>query len=364
MQENLSNSQMPEYATDVALTKPQTWYLEFYGNASEYFKIWIVNVFLTIITLSFYSPWAKVRRLRYFYGNTQLMDDTFDFTAIPARILIGRAIAMVLFVVVSVVSELKPEYALIAWGVISLLFPWLMRSTMRFRARNTKYGNCRFSFSASLGQTYWLYLKCVLITVLSLGLLYPIALYMLKSYQMNHVQIGELKFEMKSTIGNFFGAVWIPKLILIGIMMVAGVGFSILAGAFLNNIDVQSESGQMIVGMLVTVGYIGVLGLYIPLTQAYIFKTTWKDVQIGNNRLNSELDPFKFAWMQLCNYVAVILSLGFLRPWAAIWTYRYKVETMRVELVDNPQDLINLAQNDTHSIGEEMADVFDLDLSL
>jgi uncharacterized membrane protein YjgN (DUF898 family) len=50
----------------------------FTGNASEYFRIWIVNLFLTIITIGIYSPWAKVRRLKYFYGNTWLDGHNFD----------------------------------------------------------------------------------------------------------------------------------------------------------------------------------------------------------------------------------------------------------------------------------------------
>ena len=43
--------------------------LEFRGKTGEFFGIWIVNVFLTIITLGIYSAWAKVRTNRYFYGN-------------------------------------------------------------------------------------------------------------------------------------------------------------------------------------------------------------------------------------------------------------------------------------------------------
>ena len=42
----------------------------FTGNASEYFGIWIVNLLLSIVTFGIYTAWAKVRRLRYFYGNT------------------------------------------------------------------------------------------------------------------------------------------------------------------------------------------------------------------------------------------------------------------------------------------------------
>ena len=41
--------------------------VEFTGNAGEYFKIWIVNIALTVVTLGVYSAWAKVRKLRYFY---------------------------------------------------------------------------------------------------------------------------------------------------------------------------------------------------------------------------------------------------------------------------------------------------------
>lgn len=41
--------------------------IEFTGTAGEYFGIWIVNILLTIVTVGFYSAWAKVRRKRYFY---------------------------------------------------------------------------------------------------------------------------------------------------------------------------------------------------------------------------------------------------------------------------------------------------------
>src|SRR5258707_6333866 len=44
--------------------------LRFTGRAGEYFRIWIVNICLSIVTLGIYSAWAKVRRKRYFYGNT------------------------------------------------------------------------------------------------------------------------------------------------------------------------------------------------------------------------------------------------------------------------------------------------------
>ena len=55
--------------------------LSFGGSGFEYFKIWIVNILLTILTLGLYYPWAKVRKNRYFYGNTSLDERNFEYHA-------------------------------------------------------------------------------------------------------------------------------------------------------------------------------------------------------------------------------------------------------------------------------------------
>ncbi|MEM9624119.1 MAG: DUF898 family protein, partial [Pseudomonadota bacterium] len=38
--------------------------LSFTGDGTEYFRIWIVNLTLTLLTLGIYSAWAKVRTNR------------------------------------------------------------------------------------------------------------------------------------------------------------------------------------------------------------------------------------------------------------------------------------------------------------
>src|ERR1700690_99945 len=73
--------------------------MRFTGSGAEYFGVWIVNLLLTIVTLGIYSAWAKVRRLQYFYGHTGRGGSSFDFHGSPIRILIGRAIALVILVV-------------------------------------------------------------------------------------------------------------------------------------------------------------------------------------------------------------------------------------------------------------------------
>src|SRR5260370_8359218 len=66
--------------------------VEFTADAGEYFRIWIVNLALAIVTLGIYSAWAKVRKRRYFYGHTRVDGDTFDYRPNPIAILKRRLI--------------------------------------------------------------------------------------------------------------------------------------------------------------------------------------------------------------------------------------------------------------------------------
>src|SRR5690349_19493845 len=76
---------------------PRTLALGFTGDGREYFRIWVVNLLLTLATLGVYSAWAKVRRLQYFDRNTVLAGASFDFHGNPKAVLAGRALALVLF---------------------------------------------------------------------------------------------------------------------------------------------------------------------------------------------------------------------------------------------------------------------------
>jgi len=73
-------------AVPAADTTQKRYPVEFNGKGFEFFKIWIVNVLLTIVTLSLYAPWAKVRTRRYFYGNTVIDNSSFEYHATGKQI--------------------------------------------------------------------------------------------------------------------------------------------------------------------------------------------------------------------------------------------------------------------------------------
>ena len=61
------------------LSKARSYTLGFQGNGSDFFGVITFNWLLTIITLGFYYPWAKARRLQYNYGETSLEEGEFAF---------------------------------------------------------------------------------------------------------------------------------------------------------------------------------------------------------------------------------------------------------------------------------------------
>ena len=328
---------------------------KFHGHASEYFGIWIVNILLIIITLTLYAPWAKVRRLRYFYRNTELLQRRFDFTGLPSKIFIGRMIALVAVIIVTYITNYSLEITGIGFLLLYTLMPWLIRSSLRFRARNSKFGNSRMYFSGSNKQAYSVFIICVAIYFLTLGLFYPVMIWLYKRYSFDYLQIGQLKFEFKATWGNFMSAVYFPIFLLVLMSFALAIAFFALGLSLANMKSVLT---------LVAVFYVAVIAFIWPLIQARLFIATWNNVTLSRSYFTTNANQWFYAWIVLSNWIAKILTIGLLTPWAAIRLYKYQLESLNLYLRNDPDLLVNELQNDPNAIAEEMADLFDFDVSL
>ncbi len=122
----------------------------FRGTAGEYFRIWIVNLFLTVITLGVYAAWAKVRTRRYIWANIDLAGHPFTFHGKPAAILRGNVIIAALFTAYIAMERFEPAFAGVLFVVFTFVFPFLVCKSLRFNAHNTSYRNIRFNFQGRL----------------------------------------------------------------------------------------------------------------------------------------------------------------------------------------------------------------------
>jgi hypothetical protein len=126
----------------------------FTGSGSEYFRIWIVNLLLMLVTLGFYFPYAKVRRLRYFHANTLVDGQALGFHGDPRKMMRGYVLMLVLAGLYGVAGKVSPVSGLIALLVLAGLWPALWRASLQFRLANTSWRGLRLRFDGDLPGAY------------------------------------------------------------------------------------------------------------------------------------------------------------------------------------------------------------------
>ncbi|OTG79812.1 YjgN family protein [Acinetobacter sp. ANC 4648] len=346
-------TKLPQQSPDLG----KVYRFKFHGEAMEYFGIWMVNILLTIATLSLYAPWAKVRRLRYFYSHTEFFQRFFDFTGLPTKILMGRLIALSIWASFALAGYIEMTIAVFGGLFIYSVLPWLLRSTIRFTSRNSKYANSRFYFNGTNKEAYKQFFLALFIIVFTLGLFTPVVIWLYKRYLLNHLYAGQLKFKLNNSWSAYMSAVYIPIFILIGILILFVL---IILGMNISyNINLTQSGIWIFLGI-----YIGILFFVRPLIQARIFIITWNNTTLSKSQFKTDCNQWHYAWIVASNWIVKILSIGLMSAWAAIRLYKYQVESLSLHLYDDPDQMTNLLQTDHNAIADEISDIFDLDISL
>lgn len=321
----------------------------FRGTGREYFGIWIVNILLTIVTLGIYSAWAKVRRMRYFLGNTYVLGTSFQYHATGKQILIGRLIVVGVLVVAQILSSLH-------WGLslgISLLFllalPWLIVKGLRFSAHVISYRNIRFNFTGRAGGAFLAFVVGGLIVILSLGILAPVTSRWTSRYLINHLRYGDRPFKTEISYGPLYAAWFVPAVIIVfggvlasmGIYAVVEYGNHSTDGEHLDVAAVLGSMTPFFVVLLFTVA----TTYYRAAVRNAVLSATLID---GKHALKSNVSPWGYTWLVFSNLVLTILSLGLLRPWAAVREHRYLTQSTGI-VVDG--DISDVASDISNSAG-------------
>ncbi|NKF22501.1 YjgN family protein [Solimonas marina] len=338
--------------------------LRFNGSGREYFGIWIVNLLLTLVTLGLYSPWAKVRRLQYFYRNTELAASTFDYHGRPLAIFWGRLLAIVMLVVYHFATTYLSIWTVVALIVIGLALPWLLHNAIRFRLHYSSYRGLRFSFRGSRAQAYVVFLLYGLLTFFTAYLAAPLFHQRLKRYQHNNSWFGATPFSFDVSVGRFYRA-YLPFMIAFALLFVAAfvpLGLVIAASKHSGTKPDPHTVQLMMIGFVAIVMF-GTLVL-TPLWQAVIQNLIWSGTKLGPHQMVSRVSPWRLVWIQLSNAVLVMITLGLFMPWATVRALRYRLGCMHLETQGTLDAVIAGGEPEIGAFGEETADVFNIDIGL
>ena len=364
--------------------------LTFTGSGKEYFRIWIVNLCLSVATLGIYSAWAKVRRLQYFDRNTMLAGAVFDFDGNPKAILRGRVIALALLAVYHYAFGFSVNVGLAVVGALLLSLPFMMRGALRFRLRNTRYRGLRFDFGGEVGGAYLCYVPAVLVFLLpgalsaigakgkddylalagvlalltmGLYLLWPLIHGFMKRYQHRHLRFGGAQADYTLPARRLYR----PYLISVAISA-AGI----MVGAILLSIftDLFRHSQNASVLQWLAPALMALLGLYLfylvmgPFLQVRVSNLAWSATTFPNVAIHSDLEARAMIKLQSMNVLLTLLTLGLYRPFGVVRLYQYRLAHIMIETRgDFEQVAAGASHPDGGAAHDSAADFLGLDLS-
>ena len=326
-------------------TQQQEHTFEFTADGWEYFRIWIVNLLLTILTLGIYSAWAKVRRLRYFYRNTRLAGASFEYHGTPVSILKGRLIAFALLAVYTVASGLNPLLGIVIALLIGGVMPWLIVRSLRFKLHNSSYRGLRFGFAGSDAAAYTVFLLFPILTALSLYLLAPFTHQQIKQYQHRNSRFGDTFFNFEASVGSFY-AIYLK---LLGMLL----GLAFFAGLL-------SALGLPFLLILLPVAFLFIAGYYAVRLPNLI----WNSTGLGEHTFFSRMEVRPYVWISFTNLLGIIFTLGLFVPFATVRLMRYKLEHMGLLAQGDLAEFVAGQSPTSNATGEETAEMFDVDISL
>ncbi len=386
----------PQAASEAPRLQP-----EFTGRAGEYFRIWIVNLVLSLLTLGIYSAWATVRNRRYFYGNTDLAGQRFDFHGSPVAILKGRLIGAALFLVYVFGAQFHWAVPLVAVVVISASFPWMLVQALRFRLANTSHRGLRFGFQGTAAAAYRAFGPLLLVsvavlvfyfwtvgqvdvedpenvqmnTMMILGasalvflvsvLLMPVLWYRIRSFTMNHVSYGRHLFSAELRQGVFWGALGaafglgVAATMVVFLVMIAVVAVVMFGTGAVSDPDSMNPNTLLItIGLaylLFIPAYLLPFSVWHCMTTNHVISVT----RLENLGFRLRLGMMKYWWIMVSNAAVAVISLGMAIPWAKVRMERYRISCL--EVTGDPNVFLAGTRRDPTATAEELGEAFDLD---
>jgi uncharacterized membrane protein YjgN (DUF898 family) len=376
----------PAHGPAAAAPAPQVHVPVFTGSGKEYFRIWVINLLLTLATLGLYSAWAKVRRLQYFDRNTQLAGACFDFRGDPKAVLRGRILAFVLLVAYQYAFGFSLQVGVAVMAFVMLAMPYLLRGALRFRLSNTQYRGLWLGFGGGVGGAYLAYLPPLAVFLLPSVLLalypeqpalagapfvlllaWPLMHGRARAYQQRHLLFGDQNSRYQLSAWRFYRPYLVAGLVSFSVIFIVGLLVAIVGGMVAAAFQKQPAGAAVGTIVFMAVGAVLVYVAFLmagPYMQVRIGNLAWSNTGFPGVRIRSTLPAKGFMLLQAKNTVLTLLTLGLYRPFAVVAVHRFRLRHVEVEFDEGfEQTMARAAQGRRNAAGDGASDALGIDLS-
>jgi len=382
------------------MSGPRVLEIRFTGSGSEYFRIWAVNLLLILVTLGLYLPFAKARRIRYFYANTLVDGQALSFHGDAWKMFRGFLLLVLLMGAYTFAGKVSATAALVAFLILCGVWPALWRASLQFRLGNTSWRGLRMRFDGALKDAYLacapLYLPLMVFmawsalmapatdtdraavqaygitSLLVMGvvlLLSPLSFALFKRYQHNGYRIAGQQAQLDLSNGR----VYLLGLKLLGVTLASALVAVLVLGLLVGGLFIATgfkpdtsapltQVGFYAIGLLV---YLLVFAVVLPFGAARMQNLAWNGTRSQALGFRSSLKFRSLFGLTLKNWLLTALTLSLYRPFAAVATARLRLEAVQIDSREDPADWVaaSLAGH-ADATGDIAGDFFGIDMGL
>lgn len=283
----------------------------------------IKGTLLTFITLGLYRFWYRVNLRRYYWSNTTLLGDGFEYTGTGRELLVGFLIMLAIFVPLNFAASLIGLFAgEVVGSVISalaavLILPALIQifiyRARGYRLSRTRYRGIRFHQTGTGRAFLVTTAKWLILSTLTFGIVMPYLREAMHRYKITNTHFGSLNASCGSNPKALM-AKWLPVWGVMMLMLLAGgsiaifFAFAAAGGASVENVLIGSGALLALGGPLVVIGLI-VIAILWQIYRVHEFRHFVSTTRFGELALSSDASAKTVIWITL-KFLAMLVGLG------------------------------------------------------
>lgn len=339
-----------------------------HGRTGAMIRLALKNLLLMIVTFSLWRFWGKTRVRRELWAGTSAWGDTAEYTGTGKELFLGFIVALVAVFMPFVVAMGAAQAAVAAghdWAALLVLLLQLLIVVLaaaglyrarRYQLTRTLWRGIRGGQTGEAWRYGLMFLGVTFITVLTLGWALPWGEMGLARYRLDNTTFGDCKFECDAKarpLYKRFVVVWLA-----GVVFFVGIGAGFSATQHLLD-DPDKIFLVVLAGYVLAVPWaLLTLGLPLAWYRAAFQRQLAAHTRFDGIAFSLEATTGGLVKLALGNFFIGLLSLGILRPWAALRIFRYGCTHLRMAAEPNWERVHQGAAARLRT-GEGLAAVFD-----
>jgi uncharacterized membrane protein YjgN (DUF898 family) len=298
------------------------------GRAVEIGRIALVNTVLTLFTAGIYRFWAKTKLRRYIVSRVSFLGDPLEYSGTGMELFIGFLIIMAVLVPIFIAVGMlqgfftQPGTNPLSFAVfqvgylisIYFLYSVAVYRAQRYRLSRISWRGIRGGQEGSALLYALLAIGLGFVTLITLGLAYPVMRRVLIGYRINRACFGAERLQFGGGTLKLMGAWLVPWLVVLGLIGAnAYLGSTAFMEAGGENADPNQVREQLKLAWAGHLKYVLPLVLLLPLAFAW-YRTCETRVWIRGTKFDqlefaSRLNVFHI-FLPYATYLVLMIAIG------------------------------------------------------